>query len=767
MTDFFIFQYSDKKHFENECSITVLFVNQKQYENHKSLVDTLETFFLSNLLSDKLIILLPGYCDNQIRSYFTDKILETFNRVPRFNENYKENHCFIYFFDNLGNFQGDKSILDFIEGKDIIDFFDYLKRNGSTQIFKSRGGLIESSPDHHFVFPSRKHSEKFIRTGNVLVHSSEIFFVAFQLLSKFESIDSIYCDTSSINVLPFAVFELKRRFGDDFHSIPINSFESYNVFESLTSSFSRKALVLISSSTSGNIISRLVDESIAHKNQILVLYFLGPIDKYIHVKENIICNITYDKIDFAFGVEIFKTYKNTIECKLCENYSTPIEITGDVFLSVKPKIKSIVLKKSDAPKFLSSFMYRYRANNELENIFRAYYGYGDNGSMNYEVFIDTSLIMELITNPKSSSYFKSKLHRKIGTNVSAQTKYILHLPDPGSIRLVNYILDVVDFKTKPEVKSLKNFEEIKDKQGSILVVGSSLVTGRYYLHISRLLRKFNKLGASYIIGILRSMSQDYNNSTKSNLGQGEDGGQTFPVHTIEEIYCSPRMENNYWDAEKEYFENLIGGIDEDENIEFTNYIKNRVKTLRDSRKNGGLNNNVFLPMYNNNILTLRRGFVFWNFKYNCENAYQSKVFFTISTVLNHLVNQSVDSERSLKQTNYVRNLISPDNFKRFNDGIIQSSIIRAGRRENFLYNLDNEESFNFKVLMISMIDAFNDEHGEALPEFLLSIALKKIRLKRKHLKSIFMHAKENLNDPILSPFFKYVELELSNADFLA
>jgi hypothetical protein len=40
MTDFFIFQYSDKVNFEEESTVTVLFVNQKQYENHKSLVDS-------------------------------------------------------------------------------------------------------------------------------------------------------------------------------------------------------------------------------------------------------------------------------------------------------------------------------------------------------------------------------------------------------------------------------------------------------------------------------------------------------------------------------------------------------------------------------------------------------------------------------------------------------------------------------------------------------------------------------------------------------
>ena len=68
-------------------------------------------------------------------------------------------------------------------------------------IFKNNGGLVESTPDHHFVFPSNKHCSKFIRTGNVLINQSEIFFLGVQLLKYIQGKNIIYCDTSSINVL--------------------------------------------------------------------------------------------------------------------------------------------------------------------------------------------------------------------------------------------------------------------------------------------------------------------------------------------------------------------------------------------------------------------------------------------------------------------------------------------------------------------------------------------------------------------------------------
>ena len=45
---------------------------------------------------------------------------------------------------------------------------------GLVKIFVDNGGLVESNGiSHHFVFPSGKHSSKFLRTANVLVYKSQ------------------------------------------------------------------------------------------------------------------------------------------------------------------------------------------------------------------------------------------------------------------------------------------------------------------------------------------------------------------------------------------------------------------------------------------------------------------------------------------------------------------------------------------------------------------------------------------------------------------
>jgi len=760
MNDFFIFQYNDSINFKKVESITVIFVNQRKYPRHKSLIDELESFFQSHLLTDRLIVILPSYSCSELKNYFNDNIYETFRRVPRFNEDYNKKSCFVYEFDISGRYSScnGKTIEKKIKSSE-LSFFKHLERNGATKIFRNRGGLVESTPDHHFVFPSKKHSEKFIRTGNILINSAEIFFIAIQLLEKFDKASSIYCDTSSINVLPFAIFEIKRRFGEEFDSIPINSFESYNVFEKKKSSFKRDSLIIISSSTSGNIIDRLIKRKLAKRDQIIVLFFLGEKEKFLEHEISIMCDLTKDLNSFKNGFDVFETYSNYDDCKLCNKFSRPIEINSDVFLTVQPKVKNITLKKIDAPKYLSSFMYRHRATNEDDNIFKTYYRDTDDKLGNYEVYIDSSRLLEQLETETAPKKFKEKLERKINTFIPANCKYIIYLNDDGSRTLANFINNKSSFKVKPKLISIDDIQEVKNQKGSAIVVGSSIVTGRHYLHLSRILRDYRDLSIVYFINIFRTVSNEYGKTTKSNLGQGKDGGQTFPVVSVEEISCTPRKGNTNWDYEKDFFEKLISEIDEDLNKQLADFVLDRLRTLRNNRATKGLVNDVFLKKINGQKLSLRKGFVFWDFEVEESTAYQSQVYFTISSVINNLCNSPIDSPRTLKQSNYIRNLLSPDNFQRFNDGIIQSSLLRTGKLEFFAYDLNKESSLKMKALLKSMADNYDNEHGEALLEFLLAIGTRKLRLKKKDLNSVLNYCSK-IDNQLLKQFSEYLKANI-------
>ena len=90
----------------------------------------------------------------------------------------------------------------------------------------------------------------------------------------------------------------------------------------------------------------------------------------------------------------------------------------------------------------------------------------------------------------------------------------------------------------------------------------------------------------------------------------------------------------------------------------------------------------------------------------------------------------------LKQSEYVRNIIDPGNFNRFNDGIIQASILRSAKSSELSYHIDDDLSNDMKAILEKIIDHHKTPQGEGLIEFLYAIAIEKLTLKKEHLAQL-------------------------------
>lgn len=750
MRNYFIYQYEDVVSSKDKLKVTILFIHQSRISSQNALAQELNIFFQENSITDKLVVIVPEYIESTSLEYFTSLRDITFSRVPGRSADYFDRCLMIYQFNSNGEF----SLINGEKPKNETKFISHLLRSGSAIIFTNNGGLVESTPDHHFVFPSNKHCSKFIRTGNVLINQSEIFFLAIQLLKHTTDRNMIYCDTSSINVLPYSVFELRRRFGQSFDCPLVYSFESYELFESSKDSFPPESLVLISSSTSGNIIDRILKEKRAEKEQIQVIYFLGPNDKYLNHKSNIICNLTKDSY-FLLGEEELETYNIPGDCRLCQDHSRPIHIRGDVFLTVQPKIERHLLnvKPEYYPRNINSFVDNYRSGSPSEGIIKVYYK--DNvPDSNYEIYFDVVHLLKNITQFKK---FNESLTRQINKYIPANTKYLLHLPDIGSEELAHHIVRQIPPSIKPELIKLdKDFtSEIKERNGAVVIVASCITTGKKLLQISRLMRNKEKLNLIYFVGIYRPINETFSNDLINDLKKGKDKSDERPFVAVETINCSIQQVDTSWELEKQFLEDFIGSIDEETDKELYSYVNERLDVLRENKMTKGLSDQVFLKTPNNESLILRKNFAFWNFNYKGEEVSQAEVYFTISTTITNLENKKINSHPSLKQTNYVRNMLSPRNFHRFNDGIIQASLLRSGKTEYFAYDLDKELSLQMKEFLLSIIDKHDSEDGEALVEFILAIGIKRLKLKREDLKEVLTKAIECKNK-IISGLSNYV-----------
>jgi hypothetical protein len=756
MKDYFIFTYNDKFNFKGgEKSVTVLFIPESSIRS-STLIQGLETFNQEKVLTDRFVAIIPAYAEGSLIEKLSTNVLNTFGRVVGFDKSYSEFNYSVYKFDDKGHLLKFFGSLAGLKNK--TSFFSTLFRHGNHHIFETKSGLIESNPDHHFVFPSGKHSEKFIRTANVLRDSNEIYFIAIQLLGKFEGIETVYCDTASINVLPFAVFEIFNRFNIG-REIRVKSFESYKLFEDFNQIFDPNSIVLISSSTSGNIIDRLREKQVLKDNLILVLFFLGDEESYAKHISNIFCNLS-KSVEFEVGYEPFKTFKNSLVCNLCQNHSQPVIIQSDVFLNIEPKFNIVTLKKADAPSFLSRFVENHRAHKEENNIFKVHYRDIEEEDFNYEIYLDFCQLLENLDSEHYPQSYHEKLTKISNAHIPLNTKYLLPLRDPGSKELTKMILRDNSWVNEPEIIDINNPDGIDPEvSGTIVVVGATFVTGRHYFFINRLLRNFPKLSVVYFIGIARSFSKQFSDNIKSNLGIGEYGGKTFPVVQVDEIYIPQGKGENSWTKESLFIRELLGKIDHTSQL--FKFFDERNRILLNARGKKGLCNDTFLPTVTGETLCLRKGFVYWNFEVKPELAFQPQVYFTISSVINRLRNEPLNVERSLNQSTYVRNLISAETFNRFNDGIIQASILRAADYRMLSYDLDENQSLAMTVFLKSLIDRIDGDHGEALPEFLLALGLKKLRLKRLDFNDFAEYSMKKLHKGSMAyDFIEYLKGKL-------
>jgi len=141
---------------------------------------------------------------------------------------------------------------------------------------------------------------------------------------------------------------------------------------------------------------------------------------------------------------------------------------------------------------------------------------------------------------------------------------------------------------------------------------------------------------------------------------------------------------------------------------------------------------LFLETVTKKRMTLRPNFAYWKFTYEENKVRSSDVYFTISSVL-HNFRMSTYKKDVVYQNEYHRMVLSPVCFDRFNDGIIQSAILRTAHRPELNY-ANTAYSQVMAGILERVFRGMQMDVGEAANEFLLAIAQERLRLDRKDLQ---------------------------------
>jgi hypothetical protein len=625
-----------------------------------------------------------------------------------------------------------------------------IRRVGMTDIFRNRGAMLETPPTHHYGKPSRKHSRQFLRIGNAMVSGAEIDFIAFCCLPAIpKNVRHFYCDTGAIAPIAYALNTLRSEADPQIGRATVDSFGSYDGAKDFQFRNMAEAIVLISATTSEGLAKYLADECTVSRSRIVTVFHLGE-EKF---EGTLVCDLKQDDTHNPDGFDQFPSYPPD-DCPLCnDDDSTLIRIEGDQFLTGETTIEEVSLVAADAA-HLQTFFKRTAGN----GLVRAYYSV-EGSPATSEVFFD---LEAMFADEKLLDIddFQKQYEWIIDQQTPASLKRIITLDDPASqkfaVLIKQRIRKLVGNVQIVKVSDIRaNLEGHIETEGATMVVASAVASGRTLLSVSQILRKIqpNEL-ITYIVGLARLPRDKELNRIRTNVTYGQNN-RKYGFHLIDSVNLplyGPRNQTS-WDSEKELWTEVLRKCDDKD---ARDHIKSRLEQLRQAgaSNNRGMDKGLFWPTFSGNPLALRPGFAFYTFE-TPSSVSQADVFFAVLAVL-HSLRLKAKTSQSLRQHEHVRHVISPRNFERFNDGIIQAAFLRAAHAAELDYSASRSLSDDMAQILDSIFEQRMRETGEAAPEFILALAMRTLRLDHAAVKLLADKHASAMNDPISKQLWQMV-----------
>lgn len=593
---------------------------------------------------------------------------------------------------------------------------------GVIDIFQRRSGVIASQSNYHFLKPSGDHCNAFIRASNLLVSGVEVSFLALSILPFLSSeLKRIYVDTSSISYLVSQALIMSAKFG--VVAPLIESFESYAVFnKDYDFVTGNESLVLISATTSGGLAKKLIQNSGFESSAVInVFYSRLPSGQ----------NGVFDISAALTGHE--SSYRSH-ECPLCNRGSRLIRIVGDQFLPETPAHDQLMIKRVDFSKERMSFFKEF-ATKKILCWSHASSASSDSKELFY---IDVERVLSA-----PSDEFLEVFRKKVRKSFSADVELVIALEDPGS----RSFSEALKSQVGSVAKNIKwcSVGEIHASElvdiGSVVVVAGAITSGRKLLEMSRRLRSMQSTASIlYFVGFSKLPDASSLEQLRKDL---ELGGHELVVLQRVPMPRVPEAVKTSWDAEA-YKLSEVGADDPlGDAVTLPDLLARRLL----SNEAVDRQDQLFLPTTDGKVLRLRPTFAFWHqLELDCNLATQADVYWTIQALV-HDLRCKVGSGGL--DNFYHATVISPACFDRYNDGVIQASLIRSATPTELDYSVSDDFSEKMVDIIISIVESHNLEQGEAALEFLMALWLGRMRLTESDTKKLCEKFSSGFDSPDL------------------
>jgi hypothetical protein len=711
--------------------VLVVFCSMEKPDEN-SLTECIDGYCKKERPPDQIYLIAPKSERDALQAVLpTDKFKRWLREVTRY-INTPGADCLL--FDECGDLE---SMLGKLPPKRSIDA---IRRRGLTHLVRSYPVFREAQPSHHFAVPSGGHAQYFFRIGSAMGDGAAIDFMAFCCLHLIDAeVRHIYCDTGTIIPVAYAVNALRKRIKPDIPFASVSSFRSYEGLkpDSPAGMFEfrdiERCVILISLTITGGLPAEVQKVHTTIPARVIVsLFTFRDMPKF----PNVVCDLRVHR-DNPRGFPEFDTHPAD-NCPLCSQGSACIQIAGEQFLTGDSRVEPLILKAKHSPAWLSPFMHEVVG----KNLIRANYNTPDAGHATREVFFDLESLFK-DDNLLEIERYQKRFQWALARAIPASLTRIIHIDSPASKAMALMIESKVKGQFSKGIEILAypavrdGWREYETDEGATLIVAAAAASGRSLLSVAQLLRRIQKNGAiTYLVGLARYPTPEVFNEIESNITYGDQPRDYgfFAVERVNLPLVGSKTQTT-WDMEADLLKWLqLECTDDAARRQLDSRAAAIAKAAGHDTK--GMLDNLFWAKPDGETLKLRPNFAFYNFEATEQlGVKQADVYFTMAAIL-HNLRCAREAKESLYPHEHLRRVLSPRCFDRFNDGVIQSSLLRAAHQAEVDYSTDENLSREMWQFLDFVFRERLNEPGEAYREFLVALALGRLRLRLEDTKKL-------------------------------
>lgn len=611
---------------------------------------------------------------------------------------------------------------------------DAERRSCLLTLFRRAGGEERAPAGTHYAKTSERHCDRFLRVSNVLEEGIHVQVVAFWLVGKFwqTAATDVVVDTSHIYSVVLAALEATSRLGGLARFPQVWSHRSHEGVDAIPMRVFGSALFVVSASTSNGLIRKLIGRG-ARPQDITTLFSLS--NDAIEGHEPL-CDL---RDESQLGINPIQN-QDAVNCSWCRENLHLIAIRGDQFSIAPPSIRSIELVAKDLPDKVRTVLSSMAG---LETFF----AYRRREDRICSLGVDVEPLINGPMPAKSEAWLKRLREAWSSALRRAQTLSLRHVVAcsyPGSSTLAEGIRAsasaALSDASQPQILDPRSLREaVPSPAASAIVVTSCIDEPQELLAVSRTLRDVQEGGTiSYLSVVLMLAPDQLRKRLHSNLTFGALGASTFSMNSMQELLVEAYESEPSWRSELTALQRFQAWADE-QDLDLPGEVAARIERLRRATSHGMRNDLFWLDM-DGLPLRLRSDFALIDGSLQDPVASQADLYAVFCVVLSGL-RHSTDSTRRLANNSYERSVLSPLNFDRYNDGVLQACLLRSARPREMAYGACDKELSEqmLGVLMNALPQPGRTEKSEALIEFLLALATRRMTLATSHL-DVFLQA---------------------------